>query len=132
MTGEYMTPHLQKILSKYAINPVAMGPTFQAKQLKAELLSSLTNLRRMYWVAAGMVAAVFVLELAIAAFNFGNPVVLSGIAAAIGVTIWGAVDRMSRLSREMAETGLLVTLGDRLSQEAIERIVQQLLIKQNT
>jgi hypothetical protein len=125
-----MSPRLLAILSKYASNPIALGAAFQAKQLREELLSSLTNLRRMYWIAAGMIAAVFALELAVAAFNFGNPMILSGIAAAIGVTIWGAVDRMSRLAREMAETGLLVTLGSGLSQEAVERVVKQLLTKQ--
>lgn len=124
-----MSPHLLGILSKYSTNPVALGANFQTKQLKGELTSSLTNLRRMYWIAAGMVATVFVLELVVAAFNVANPMALSGIAAAIGVTIWGAVDRMCRLSREMAETSLLVTLGNGLSQEAIERVVQQLLAK---
>jgi hypothetical protein len=127
--GGRMSPRLQSILSRFATNTVALGPTFQAKQLQAELLSTLANLRRMYWLTAGMIAIVFALELVVAAYNFRDPVVLSAIAAAIGVTIWGAVDRMSRLSREMAETTLLVTLGRGLSQEAIERVVQQLLKK---
>lgn len=124
-----MSPRLKELLAKYTPNPLALGPSFEAKKLQQELQWLLANLRRTYWVTAAMILIVFVFEVLIAAIYIREPLVLSGIAAAIGVTIWGSVERMSRLSKEMAETTLLVTLSDGLSQEAIERVIEQLLKK---
>jgi hypothetical protein len=126
------SPQLAEILSKYSVNPVGLGPSFEAKQLHAELATAFKNQHRMYWIVAAMIAVVFFVELVIAALNVGQPAVLTGVATAVGVTIWGAVDRMSRLSREMAETSLLIILSEGLSQEALERIVQQLLTRAKT
>jgi hypothetical protein len=120
---------LTRILSKYSVNPLGLGSSFDAKQLHTELDATIRTQRRMYWVAAAMITVVFIAELAVAALNVGNPVVLTGVATAVGVTIWGAVDRMSRLSREMAETSLLIILSEGLSGEALERVIQQLLTR---
>ena len=52
---------------------------------------------------------------------------MAGIAAAIGLTIAGGIDRMSRLAREMARTDLLVVLSEQLTPEHLDKIVQVLL-----
>ncbi|RTM08117.1 MAG: hypothetical protein EKK33_29180 [Bradyrhizobiaceae bacterium] len=124
-----MSPKVRELLAKYTPNPLALGPSFEAQKLQQELQGLLANLRRIYWVTVAMILVVFVLEVLIAAIYIREPLVLSGIAAAMGVTIWSSVERMSHLSKEMAETTLLVTLSDGLSQEAIERVVEQLLKK---
>jgi hypothetical protein len=122
-----MNPGLHEVLTRFAPNLIGLGDNFDPKGLRRALDGLLTNLRRMYWITATMVGVVFCIEISVAVMFSQNPAVLVGLAAAIGVTIWGAVDRMGRLAQEMAKTNLVVILADRLTSEMLERIVQSLV-----
>jgi hypothetical protein len=122
-----MSARLNAILAKYQANRSGLGDNFDPVGLKTELQAFSTSLRRMYWTTAVMIIIVFCLEVIVGVIYLREPAILAGIAAVVGVTIWGAVDRMSRLAREMAETNLLVVLSGGLSPESLDRVVQKLL-----
>jgi hypothetical protein len=92
----------------------------------ADLNALSVNLRRMYWVTAAMIAAVFVVELILAVLYVKQPEILIGIGGAVGLTIAGGIGRMSSLAREMAETTLMVLLSERLTPERLDSIVETL------
>jgi hypothetical protein len=122
-----MASPLYQVLTAFAPNRIGLGDNFDPMGLQRALNALGLSLRRMYWLTATMVGLVFAVEITVALFYLHEPSVLMGLAAAIGVTIWGAVDRMGRLAHEMAETNLLVILGDKLTPEMLGRIVQALV-----
>jgi hypothetical protein len=122
-----MALSLYDFLIKHAPNRLGLGDNFDPIAFQRDLGSVAADVRRMYWMTAIMIASVFCIEVAVGLFYHNQPFVLGGIAAAIGVTIWGAVDRMGRLAREMAQTNLVLILSERLTSEMIARTVQTLL-----
>ena len=70
------------------------------------------DLRILFWIKAAMIGAVFLIEISARRHLFQvTPIVLSGITAAFGLTVAGAITAMQGLSREMAEVNLLVLLA---------------------
>jgi drug/metabolite transporter (DMT)-like permease len=124
-----MSPKVRAILRRYATNRGGLGDNFDPLGLTNELRLLSDRLQRIYWMTAIMIIVVYCLLIVVGAIYFREPAVLAGIAAAVGVTVWGAVDRMSRLAREMAETNLLVLVSASLSPESLDRLVQKLLEK---
>jgi hypothetical protein len=118
---------LGDILVRYAPNRIGQGDNFDAEGLKLSLTQLLRDLRWIYAANASMIGLVFVIEVIIAIVYIKEPAVLTGIGVAIGATIAGGIERMSRLAREMAQTSLLVILSERLSQERVEKIVETLV-----
>jgi hypothetical protein len=97
--------------------------------LRRELKKLLTHLRAMFWVAAAMIVAVFVVELAVGVTHLESPAILAGVAGAMGLTVAGAIEAMRRVAREMAQVNLLVILSAELDSEALAPIVNALVGK---
>jgi hypothetical protein len=127
--GEWraMASRLYEVLTEHAPNRLGLGDDFDPIGFRQDLGGVIVDLRRMYWMTAMMIVVVFCVEIAVGLFYREDPTILAAIAAAVGVTVWGAVDRMGRLTREMAQTNLTVILSERLAPEMVERIVQSLL-----
>src|SRR5690349_7982975 len=104
--GEGKMSRLSDVLVRYTPNRIGAGDNFDAEGLKQALTVVLSDLRRVYAAVAVMIAVVFVVEVVIAVMYVHEPKVLIGIAGAVGLTIAGGIDRMSRLAREMAQTNL--------------------------
>jgi hypothetical protein len=122
-----MVSRLYDVLTKHAPNRLGLGDNFDPIGLRQDLGGVIIDLRRMYWMTAVMIAVVFLVEIALVLRYHEDPPILAAVGAAIGVTIWGSVDRMGRLAREMAQTNLVVILSERLTSDMVERTVQSLL-----
>jgi hypothetical protein len=121
-------PRLTEILSKHkTYRATAGGPGIDRRGLTKDLANLATNLRRVFWITAAMIAFVFIIQIAIAIVYLKVPTVLAGLAGTMGLTIVGAVDRMNRIGREMAQTHLLITLCDRLTTDQIATTVNIIL-----
>ena len=88
------------------------------------------DLRILFWIKAAMIGAVFLIEISARRHLFQvTPIVLSGITAAFGLTVAGAITAMQGLSREMAEVNLLVLLAGEVDVTSLEGIVAALVTK---
>ena len=52
---------------------------------------------------------------------------IAGLAAGVGVTVFGSIRFMSGLARELAETSLLLELSSKLPAEEIHSVLSALL-----
>ncbi|MBI3514234.1 MAG: hypothetical protein HY060_09255 [Proteobacteria bacterium] len=85
------------------------------------------QLRMMLWMRAAMIGVIFIIEIIFGVLYHDMPTVLGAIAAAAGLTIAGAIKAMEGVSREMAETGLLVSLAAELDAKTLSQIVHALI-----
>jgi hypothetical protein len=123
--------NLKAVLEKHCkISGLLGGTNGSSLKLSEDLVHLATHLRRLSWITSTMIMLVFVFELAVAFFYRENPTVLAGIGGAMGITIVGAIDRMSRLSKEYGKTILLINLCDRLPPNQTAKIVKVLVDKQ--
>jgi hypothetical protein len=115
---------LAEVLSKHrTYRATAGGPGIDRQGLTEDLANLAKNLRRVFWITAAMIAFAFIIQIVIAIVYLKVPTVLAGVAGTMGLTIVGAVDRMNRVGREMAQTHLLITLCDRLTVDQIANTV---------
>src|SRR3989442_630054 len=100
---------LDQILRHHQTVPQALGAgTVDRDKLHRELLDLQIHLRRLSWITAVMIAVVFAFEIVVAVKYLESPVVLSTIAAAMGITVTGAIAAMQRLARQSAQSNLVV------------------------
>ncbi|MDB5579586.1 MAG: hypothetical protein JWR80_4762 [Bradyrhizobium sp.] len=118
---------LDDVLIRYTPNRIGQGDNFDPEEFRKSLARLVRDLRWVYAANALMIGVVFVVEAVVAIVYIKEPAVLTGIAIAVGATIAGGIERMSRLAKEMAETSLLVILSEKLPQERIEKIVEILV-----
>jgi hypothetical protein len=119
--------NLRDILRKYSVPPQVLGTrTVDRDALRAELTRLQVHLRAMAWIAAAMIAIVFIVEIVIAAVYVQSPGVLAGVAGAMGVTIAGAIEAMRRLVRETAQVNLVVIFASELSSDQLVDIINML------
>ena len=116
---------LLTVLRRHSVPLDALGGrrTMDREALRRDLARLQSHLRTLLWSAATMVAIVFVLEVSVAWAHVQNPTVLGGIAAAIGMTVGGAITGMRAIAREMAEVGLIVALAGELTAEQMSQVV---------
>lgn len=105
------------------------GEPIDRRALRAAVGALAADLRRLFWMRAVMIAIVFAVQIVIGALYFQSPIVLTGIAGALGLTVAGAIKAMRGVSQEMAEVNLLVLLAGELDAAALERIVDTLVTK---
>lgn len=119
---------LRTILKKYYVPPEVFGTSrVNRDSLRAELAELTNHLRSLSWLTAAMICIVFIVEVAIAIIYFEQPAVLTGIAAAMGLTVAGAIEGMRRLSRETARTNIVISLVSELDSDKIAAIVNALV-----
>jgi hypothetical protein len=80
----------------------------------------------MLWLAAGMAAVVFLVEVGVALTFLAHPEVVKVVAGAMGVTVAGAIETIRRLARDLAQTNLLVVLCGELDTESLRPVVAAL------
>lgn len=105
------------------------GEPVDRQELRAALLRLAADLRGLFWARAAMIGVVFIIEVVIGAVYLGSPIVLSGVAGALGLTVAGAIKAMQSVSHDMAEANLLVLLAGELDVESLGRIVDVLVAK---
>lgn len=122
----------QQALSKsmtVAESALGDGAAVDREQLTARMDAVGKNASRMYQFAGAMTLIVFIVLVgAILIFreNWGAVTALSGV---MGLTVAAAIDRMAKLAKDVANTGLVVQLSAQLSSEDMGKVVQALIAK---
>ena len=118
--------HLEDILRRHVPHLDTFGGP-----LPGDLSADLALLSKRLWfltcVTVAMIVAIFVVEIAVAILYLHEPAVLAGVGGAVGLTIAGAIDRMTRVARELGQTTLLISLSGRLVPEQMEKVVSVLV-----
>ena len=109
----------------------AMGSSggVDRKALQSRMEAILQDSRRLFFVAAGMTATVFVILVVLTIIYREHWQVVTGLSGAMGLTVAASIERMTRLARDMAYTNLIVQLSSTLSGEHMFKVVQALIAK---
>jgi hypothetical protein len=123
---------LNEVLRENMTHRGAFGGGGDSRKLSRDLKTLAGVLTRLSWITVAMIIAVFVVELGVTVIYLKQPAVLVGLAGAVGLTIAGAIKRMSRIQKELGQTTLLLVLSDRLTPEQSEKVVSSLVDQLDT
>jgi hypothetical protein len=120
---------LAQILNTHNVPASALGGNINRDALHLELSKLQRHLRNMSVAAAAMTGAVFVIEIVLVIIYVNSPAVVVSVAAAMGLTVAGAIGVMRRLATETAQVTLLVILSGTMTADKIASVVGALVKK---
>ena len=104
--------------------------TIDREALRSRMQEIYQDSRRLFFLAAGMTAAVFIVLLTLIILYREHREVVAGVSAAMGVTVAASIDRMSRLAKDLANASLITRLCSTLTGEQAFRVIQALVAKE--
>jgi hypothetical protein len=125
-----MSGRLRNVLKEFA-GPTGTlgGADTNRKALQNALDGLIRNSRAMLWIAVAMATLLFLAELVVALVKIDDAKIVAGMAGAMGLTGAGAIEAVRRISREMAQTHLLILLSGTLDAEALKPVITALARK---
>lgn len=122
---------LRSVLERHVVpaEVLASDKTGEAEGLRADLAGLRGRLNLLFGVAAGMVVIVFLLGIALVLRSLDSPGTVAALAAAMGVSVGGAIGYMRRLGRDLAQIDLVLILARNLNPASTADIVRLLAAK---
>jgi hypothetical protein len=123
--------NLKSIFKEYYVPPdvLGSGKRLRADELRVQLATHNRHLTALFWLAAAMIIAVFVIGIVIVVYFLNSPQVTTSVFGAMGVSVGGAITFMLRLAQELAWTRLTIILCGQLQNDRIAEIITVLVNK---
>jgi hypothetical protein len=124
-----LSKKLNSALSDFVPAAGAQGTsrTVDRDKLRSRLDQIRRDSTRTYKAAAVMTAAIFVLIVAFIILYRERWEIVTGLLSVLGVTVATSITRMTRLARDIADTGLLIQLSGGLTGEQAFKVIETLL-----
>jgi hypothetical protein len=121
----------QALLESSGVAKGAQGgdDTVDREQLARRMDDVGKNASRMYQFAGGMTLVVFIVLIGAILIFRDNWTAVTALSGVMGLTVAAAIDRMAKLAKDVANTGMVVQLSSQLSGEEMAKVVQALIAK---